>query len=42
VAFHWTLYYMLALSVCARDVVRHRAVAYAEAKRLEKEGLVIA
>lgn len=42
VAFHWTLYYMLALSVCARDVVRHRAEAYAEAKRLEKEGWVIA
>ncbi len=42
VAFHWTFYYMLALSVCARDVVRHRAVAYAEAKRLEKEGHVIA
>lgn len=42
VAFHWTLYYMLALSVCARDVVRHRAEAYAEAKRLEREGLVIA
>lgn len=42
VAFHWTLYYMLALSLCARDVVRHRAQAYADAKHLEQEGLVIA
>ena len=42
VAFHWTLYYMLALSVCARDVVQHRAEAYAEAKSLEREGLGIA
>ncbi len=42
VAFHWTFYYMLALSACARDVVRHRAEAYAEAKRLTKDGFVIA
>lgn len=42
VAFHWTLYYMLALSLCARDVMHHRAQAYADAKHLEQEGLVIA
>lgn len=42
VAFHWTLYYMLALSLCARDVMHHRSQAYADAKHLEQEGLVIA
>jgi O-antigen ligase len=42
VAFHWTFYYLLALSVCARDVVRARSAAYAEAKKLEREGVVIA
>jgi O-antigen ligase len=32
VAFNWTFYYLLGLSVTARDVVRARATAYAEAK----------
>ena len=34
VAFNWTFYYLLGLSVTARDVVRHRALAYREAKAL--------
>jgi putative inorganic carbon (HCO3(-)) transporter len=34
VAFNWTFYYLLGLSVTARDIVRARAKAYAEAKRL--------
>ena len=33
VAFNWTFYYLLGLSVTARDVVRARERAYAEAKR---------
>jgi O-antigen ligase len=37
VAFHWTLYYLLGLAVVARDIVRHRAVAYAKAKALAQE-----
>lgn len=32
VAFNWTFYYLLGLSVTARDVVRARQKAYAEAK----------
>jgi O-antigen ligase len=40
VAFNWTLYYLVALSVTSRDVVRNRAKAYAKAKRLaEQEAL---
>jgi O-antigen ligase len=42
VAFNWTFYYMLGLSVCARDVVRARAKAYAEAKALAGDGVVAA
>jgi O-antigen ligase len=42
VAFNWTLYYLLGLSVCAREVVRLRAAAYAEAKMLETERVVAA
>jgi O-antigen ligase len=42
VAFNWTFYYLLGLSVCAREVVRLRAAAYAEAKTLEIERVVAA
>lgn len=42
VAFNWTFYYLLGLSVCAREVVRLRAAAYAEAKLLEVERVVAA
>jgi O-antigen ligase len=42
VAFNWTFYYLLGLSVCARDVVKARARAYAEAKALTGEGVVAA
>jgi O-antigen ligase len=42
VAFNWTFYYLLGLSVCAREVVRLRAAAYAEAKVLEVERVVAA
>ncbi len=34
VAFNWTFYYVLGLSVTARDLVRARAHAYAQAKAL--------
>ena len=34
VALNWTFYYVLALSACARDVVRARAWSYAKAKAL--------
>ena len=37
VAFNWTLYYLLGLSVTARDVVKNRARAYAKAKALAEE-----
>ena len=37
VAFHWTLYYVIGLTVSARDIVRQRAVAYAKAKALAQE-----
>jgi O-antigen ligase len=37
VAFHWTLYYLLGLAVTAREIVRHRAVAYAKAKVLAQQ-----
>jgi O-antigen ligase len=37
VAFHWTLYYLLGLTVTARDIVRNRARAYAKAKALAEE-----
>ncbi|MGH9348494.1 MAG: O-antigen ligase family protein [Vicinamibacterales bacterium] len=42
VAFNWTFYYMLGLSVCARDIVKARAKAYAKAKALSGEGVVAA
>jgi O-antigen ligase len=42
VAFNWTLYYLLGLSVTARDVVRRRARAYAAAKALAEEEAVAA
>jgi O-antigen ligase len=41
VGYNWTIYYLLGLSVCARDVVRARRAAYAEAKALG-EGAVAA
>lgn len=34
VAFNWTFYYLLGLSVTARDIVRHRSAAYKKAKAL--------
>lgn len=34
VAFNWTFYYLLGLAVTSRDIVRARARAYAQAKRL--------
>jgi O-antigen ligase len=37
VAFHWTLYYLVGLTVTARDIVRHRETAYAKAKALAQE-----
>jgi putative inorganic carbon (hco3(-)) transporter len=42
VAFNWTLYYLLGLSVAARDVVRARERAYARAKKLALEQEVAA
>ena len=37
VAFNWTIYYLLGLSVTARDVVRARERAYAKAKQLARD-----
>jgi O-antigen ligase len=37
VAFNWTFYYLLGLSVTARDIVRARAKAYRKAKKLALE-----
>jgi O-antigen ligase len=42
VALNWTFYYLLGLSVTARDVVRARAAAYARAKALAERGAVAA
>ena len=42
VAFNWTFYYLLGLSVCARDVVRGRAAAYARAKAAAEQAEVAA
>jgi O-antigen ligase len=42
VAFNWTFYYLLGLSVCAREVVRLRKAAYAQAKTLTSEVVVAA
>jgi O-antigen ligase len=42
VGFNWTFYYMLGLATCAREVVKARAKAYAEAKALAREGVVAA
>jgi O-antigen ligase len=42
VAFNWTFYYVLGLSVTARDVIRARAHAYARAKELVERERVVA
>ena len=42
VAFNWTIYYLLGLSVTARDVVRARERAYAKAKKLAMQETVAA
>jgi hypothetical protein len=42
VAFHWTLYYLVGLSVTARDVVKNRARAYARAKALAEQEVAAA
>jgi O-antigen ligase len=42
VAFNWTIYYLLGLSVAARDVVRARERAYAKAKKLALQEAVAA
>ena len=42
VAFNWTFYYLLGLSVCGRDVVRARAAAYARAKAAAQQAEVAA
>jgi len=42
VGFNWTFYYMLGLATCAREVVKARAKAYAEAKELARQGVVAA
>jgi hypothetical protein len=36
-AYNWTFYYVLGLSVTARDLVRARAHAYAKAKALAEQ-----
>jgi len=41
VGYNWTIYYLLGLAVCARDVVKARREAYAEAKVIG-EGVVAA
>jgi O-antigen ligase len=42
VALNWTIYYLLGLSVTARDVVRAREAAYAKAKAAALRGAVAA
>jgi hypothetical protein len=42
VALNWTIYYLLGMSVTARDVVRVRAAAYARAKTLALREVVAA
>jgi len=42
VAFNWTIYYLLGLSVTSRDIVRARERAYAKAKRLAMQDSVAA
>jgi O-antigen ligase len=42
VAFNWTLYYLVGLSVCAQYVVEARRKAFAEAKAMTGEGVVAA
>jgi O-antigen ligase len=42
VAFNWTIYYLLGLSVTARDVVSARERAYAKAKKLAMQEAVAA
>jgi O-antigen ligase len=41
VAFNWTFYYLLGLSVCAREVVRLRKAAYAKAKEVTPADVVV-
>ena len=42
VAYNWTFYYVLGLSVTARDIVRARASAYARAKALAEQERAVA
>ena len=42
VAFNWTLYYLVGLTVTARDIVRKRASAYARAKALAEREVAAA
>jgi len=42
VAFNWTFYYLLGLSVCAREVVRLRKSAYERAKTMTSDVVVAA
>jgi hypothetical protein len=42
VAFHWTLYYLVGLSVTGRDIVKNRARAYARAKALAQQEVAAA
>ena len=42
VAFNWTFYYVLGLAVSGRDVVRARAKAYAQLKKLARRERAIA
>jgi len=42
VAYNWTFYYVLGLSVTARDIVRARSHAYARAKALVESKRVVA
>jgi O-antigen ligase len=42
VALNWTIYYLIGLSVTARDVVRARQAAYAKAKAAAMRGAVAA
>ncbi len=42
VAFNWTIYYLLGLSITAYDVVRHRREAYAKAKQMAAAEVAVA
>jgi O-antigen ligase len=39
VAYNWTFYYLLALAVTGRDIVRMRAAAYARAKAMARDAV---